>query len=283
VTETLVSLWASTRKRLEVAGVSSPASDARLLVEAGVGVTRLDIVTDPRRPVDEAHRAAVEALTQRRESREPVAHILGRRQFWTLDLAVSDAVLVPRPETELLVELALEQLPPNSPARVLDLGVGSGAILLAVLAERRNAAGVGVDRSEAALTIARENACAAGLDDRAEFRLGDWAAGLEGEFDLVLSNPPYIPSADIEDLEPEVARFEPRIALDGGPDGLHAYRAILADLPRILRPGGAFVLEAGAGQAAAVKTLAVEAGLLVQQVRRDLAGVERAVSGRRPA
>jgi release factor glutamine methyltransferase len=253
-----------------------------MLLEAGVGVSRLDIVTDPRRTVSDAQRAAVENLAARREAREPVAHILGRRQFWTLDLAISNAVLIPRPETELLVEAALELLPVDKPSRVLDLGVGSGAILLAILSERPGAIGVGVDASDAALEVAHANARAAGLAERIELRKGNWSDGLEAGFDLVLSNPPYIPSREIDDLEPEVARFEPRLALDGGPDGLDAYRAIAADLPRILNPEGVFALEIGMGQAAAVRSLITAAGLAVFETRTDLAGVERAVLGGRP-
>lgn len=279
---TLVSLWTDVRRRLEAAGVDAPVFEARLLVEAGAGVSRLDIITDPRRPISADQAAAVDALARRREAREPVGHILGRRQFWTLDLAVSDAVLIPRPETELLVEIALETLAPDASARVLDLGVGSGAVLLAVLSERAKAVGVGVDIDTRALAVASANAAALNLSARADLRQGAWGEGLEGGFDLVLSNPPYIPSAEIDTLAPEVARFEPRIALDGGRDGLDCYRAIVADLPRLLRPGGTFAVEVGRGQAGAVQTLAESAGLLALEPRRDLAGVPRVVVGRRP-
>jgi release factor glutamine methyltransferase len=282
VSATLVSLWTDVRRRLEAAGVDTPVFDARLLVEAGAGVSRLDIVTDPRRPVSADQAAAIDALARRREAREPVAHILGRRQFWTLDLVVNDAVLIPRPETELLVEIALETLAPDAPARVLDLGVGSGAVLLAVLSERANATGVGVDIDTRALAVARGNAAALNLSARADLRQGAWGEGLGGGFDLVLSNPPYIPSAEIHALSPEVARFEPRLALDGGRDGLDCYRAIVADLPGLLRPGGMFALEVGQGQADAVRTLALGAGLLCQEPRKDLSGIPRVVVGWRP-
>jgi release factor glutamine methyltransferase len=281
MSETLVSLWTDVRRRLEAAGVDTPVFDARLLVEAGAGVSRLDIVTDPRRPVSAEQRASVDALARRREAREPVSHILGRRQFWTLDLAVSSAVLTPRPETEILVEAALEVVAPDAPARVLDLGVGSGAILLAVLSERPNATGVGVDISPEALAIARANAEQLGITDRVELRRGDWGAGLEGGFEVVVSNPPYIPSDEITSLAPEVAHFEPRLALDGGVDGLDAYRRIILELPRLLAPGGRFGLEVGRGQAEAVSRLAKQAGLVVAQPRSDLAGVPRVVLGSR--
>lgn len=277
----LVSLWTEVRRRLEAAGVDSPVIDARLLLEAGAGVSRLDIITDPRRDLTETQIAAVEALTLRREQREPIGHIIGRKAFWTLDLDVGAAVLSPRPETELLVETALAVLPKDAPARVLDLGVGSGAIVLAILAERPNAKAVGVDFSEAALAVAQRNADKLGLASRLELRSGDWSAGLEETFDLVVSNPPYIPTGEIADLEPEVSKYEPRLALDGGADGLAAYRSIIAALPTLLVPGGVFALEVGRGQDFAVAALAAEAGLLPEQSKMDLNGIARVVWGRR--
>lgn len=280
---TLVSLWTDVRRRLEAAGVDTPVFDARLLLEAGAGVTRLDIVTDPRRPVTAEQVAAVDALARRREAREPVGHIIGRRHFWTLELAVSPAVLIPRPETELLVETALRALAPDAPARVLDLGVGSGAILLSVLTERAQATGIGVDISDGALAVAQANARALGLIDRASLQHGGWDAPLDGAFDIVVSNPPYIATGDIDTLAPEVARFEPRVALDGGADGLDAYRAITARLPHLLKRGGVYMFEVGRGQAEAVTALAQAAGLTVEEPRRDLAGIPRVVRGRRAA
>ena len=277
----LVTLWTAVRKRLEAAGVDTPVLDARLLLEAGAGVARLDIITDPRRLLSEAQVAAVETLAARREAREPISHILGRKPFWTLELVVTPDVLTPRPETELVVEAALEMLAQDARARVLDLGVGSGAILLAVLHERSNATGVGVDVSEAALAVARRNAEQLGLSGRLTLQRGDWGAGLEGRFDLVLANPPYVRSADIAGLQPEVARYEPRLALDGGADGLEAYRDILRELARLLAPGGAFAFEVGRGQAEAVEALARAQGLVTDSARTDLAGTVRVVRGRR--
>jgi release factor glutamine methyltransferase len=283
VSATLVGLWTDVRKRLEAAGVDSPVIDARLLLEMGAGVARMEIITDPRRALTPAQVDAVEALVARRLKREPVAHIVGHKAFWTLDLRVSRDVLIPRPETELLVEAALEMVPPEAHARVLDLGVGSGAILLAVLNDRPNATGVGVDASEAALAVARANAEALALADRIELRQGDWCAEIDQSFDLVLSNPPYIPTGDIESLAPEVSQHEPRMALDGGADGLDAYRTIIAQLPKILGPSGGFALEVGAGQADAVAALAAAAGLSLLPHKADLAGIDRVVLGNRPA
>jgi release factor glutamine methyltransferase len=280
--DTLVAAWTRTRHALIAAGVGSPVLDARMLLEEAAGVSRLEIVTDPYRPVGAEVRARLEALTARRVAREPLSHILGRKDFWTLSLAVSSAVLTPRPETETLVEAALAALPPDRAARVLDLGVGSGAILLAVLSERPLAQGVGVDKSVAALAVAQANAQRLGLADRAELREGDWDAGLEGPFDLILSNPPYIASDVIPGLMPEVSRHEPLLALDGGADGLDAYRRLGPALRRLLAPGGRFALEIGQGQEAQVIVLLRGGGLLPEAVRPDLAGIGRVVVGAAP-
>ena len=279
---TLVSLWGDVKRRLEEAGVDTPVLDARLLLEAGAGVARLDIVSDPRREMSAEQVDGVEALVARRIAREPVSHILGKKAFWTLELNVTPSVLTPRPETEFLVELALELLPKDKPARVLDLGVGSGAILLTLLAERPHAYGIGLDVSSDALVVAEGNAQMLDLEARSEFHHGDWSTKLEEPFDLVLSNPPYIPTAEIDTLAPEVARYEPRLALDGGPDGLDAYRAITPRLKQLVRPGGAFAFEVGRGQADAVADLIRAAGLHPEEPRRDLGAIPRVVWGRLP-
>ncbi len=277
---TLVSAWTLARTRLQAAGVDSPVLDARMLVEAAAGVARLDIIVDPYRALTEAAEQTLEVLLVRREAREPVAQILGVKPFRRHVFKVSPAVLTPRPETELVVGVALELVAPDAPARVLDLGVGSGAILLSILAERPLATGLGVDVSAEALAVAQANREALGLQERAELAEGDWGAGLAGPFDLIVSNPPYVRSGALSLLAPEVVRYEPRVALDGGPDGYDCYRALLPDVARLLAPGGAFVLETGEGQAEGVWAHAVAAGLHPQGVRDDYAGIGRIVFGR---
>jgi release factor glutamine methyltransferase len=260
---------------LRAAAIEAPRQEARLLLAHAMGCREEDLLRDPRAAVPPSAGVAFTALLRRRAAREPMAHLTGRAGFWTLDLAVSPATLVPRPDSEAVVEAALDGFADGG--RVLDLGTGTGALLLAVLAERPGATGVGVDRAPAAAALAARNAAANGLAGRAAFLAGDWAEALAGRFDLVLSNPPYIARPDIAGLMPEVALHEPVLALDGGADGLEAYRRILAALPRLLAPGGRAVLELGAGQRRAVEGLAAGAGLAVEGARRDLGGIERAL------
>ena len=203
-----------------------------------------------------------------------MAQILGEREFWGRAFRVTPDVLDPRPETETLVEAALGGPPAG---RLLDLGTGSGCLLVTLLAEWPEATGVGVDVSPAALAVARENAERHGVEERATFHRGDWCAGLEGRFDLIVSNPPYIADDELAQLAPEVREHEPRLALAGGPDGLDAYRRLAPELPRLLSPGGRVLLEVGAGQAAAVVTILDEAGLAVGGIRCDLGGHGRVV------
>jgi release factor glutamine methyltransferase len=280
--KTLVSAWTAARRRLEAAGVDSPVIDARLLVQAAAEATRTDIVTDPHRPLTEDQTRQLEAYLERRERRQPVSQILGVQGFWKILLKVTPDVLTPRPETESILDLVLAWFGPAERFRVLDLGVGSGAILLAILAERPGAVGLGVDASEEALAVARDNAAHLGLAGRTALLRGDWTAGLEpASFDLVVSNPPYIPSGDIAGLAPEVREHEPRLALDGGPDGLDAYRRLAVEIPRILRPGGRFAVEIGHDQGPAVSALFRQAGLADVGVTRDLGDRDRVVAGRR--
>ena len=279
---TLVKAWTAARDRLKAAGIDTPVMDARLLVEAAAGATRADLLNDPHRLLTNQQAQTLDAYLARREGREPIAYILGRQGFWSIMLSVGPAVLTPRPDTELVVTAALERIAPDAPARILDLGVGSGAILLAVLAERRAAIGLGVDISEEALAVARENAANLGLAARAALLRSDWTAGLEDQgFDLVLSNPPYVRSGDIETLQPEVHRFEPHMALDGGPDGLDAYRRLAPEILRVLKPGGGFVVEIGHDQGADVIGLFEAAGAEDLELRKDLGGHDRIVAGRK--
>ncbi len=274
--------WVGAHQRLKAAGVDSPSIDARLLVEAAMGVTRLEIITDPYREVSPDAAAVLEGYVERRARREPVARILGRKGFWKLLLNVSPHVLTPRPDTETVVELALNAFPEAAAFTMADLGVGSGAIMLAILAERPAARGLGTDISEDALAVARDNAANLGIAGRATFLRTDWATALPDEsFDLVVSNPPYIRSAEIETLAPEVKDHEPRLALDGGPDGLDAYRVLAPEMLRLLKPDGIFSVEIGWDQSAEVEALFREAGGFNVVTVKDLANRERVVTGRK--
>jgi release factor glutamine methyltransferase len=276
----LLKAWQGAKQRLEQAGLSGPVIDARLLVEAATGCTRTDIVTDPYRALTPEQEQTLADYLSRRERREPVSHILGRKGFWKIMLNVNDKVLTPRPDTETVLDVVLKDFPERAAWNVLDLGVGSGAILLAILAERPAAKGLGSDVSEEAIAVARDNAAALGLSGRAAFLRGDWTAGLgDDSFDLVVSNPPYIATNVIETLEPEVRHYEPRLALDGGPDGLDAYRTLAPEVLRVLKPGGRFAVEIGYDQKAAVEALFREAGAMEVRTVRDLADRDRVVTG----
>lgn len=284
MTTTLVSAWTGAKRRLEAAGVDSPVIDARLLVEAAAGATRAEIISDPHRALAEDQAATLEAYVARRERREPVSHILGSKGFWKIMLRVTPDVLTPRPDTETILDVVLPAFEEAQRFSVLDLGVGSGALLLAILAERPGARGLGVDVSEEALAVARENAANLGLASRAALLRSDWTAGLdEASFDLVVSNPPYIASADIADLAPEVRDHEPRLALDGGADGLDAYRVLAPQVLRVLKFGGLFAVEIGADQSAAVEGLFTQAGAVEVKTVKDLAARDRVVTGRKKA
>lgn len=266
-------------QQLCAAGIDNPPLDARLLVAATLGLKPDALRTAPDRALAPEEEGRIEALIARRiEAREPVSRILGRREFWSLEFRITPDVLDPRPDSETLVETALALFPNRSaPLRVLDLGTGSGCLLLAVLLERPSATGLGVDASEAALAVAAANARHLGFAARAAFRRGDWGRGLEERFDLVLCNPPYIAEAERAALAPEVARHDPPTALFAGPDGLDAYRAILPDFARLLAPGGRALFEIGSSQSAAVSEIARAVGLGVIAVKQDLAGHDRCV------
>ncbi len=239
-----------------------------------LGTSREDLLL---RHLDTPAPATFEALLARRLAHEPIAYITGTRAFWTIDLAVGPGALIPRADSETLIEAALDHFGASGPATILDLGTGPGTLLLAALAQWPGAKGVGIDRSESALAMARTNADRLGLAGRVNFTLGDWAKGIEQRFDLVLANPPYIGTA--EALPADVAAYEPHEALFAGPDGLDDYRLIVPQLPRLLAPGGIAVLEIGHAQTEAVSGLVAQAGLEAS-ARRDLAGRPRAIIAR---
>jgi len=259
---------------LAQAGIESPRYEARLLLAHLLGLSARTL-PPPDAAVDAASLAHAVA---RRAAREPLAYITGTRGFWSFEVAVSPATLIPRPDSETLIEAALGVFPDRaSVTRVLDLGTGTGCLLLAALIEFPAAFGVGVDRVPAAAALAAANAARLGLACRAVFIAGDWSDAIAGRFDLVLCNPPYIESAVIPTLMAEVARHEPPTALDGGPDGLAAYRRLITGLPALLSPGGCAILELGHGQAEAVAALAGAAGFAATQTRADLGNMERAL------
>lgn len=263
--------------RLEAAGVAGAARDARWLLAHALGCDAGLLAARLADPLDPARAAAFEAAVAARERRQPVAQITGQRAFWGRTFRVTRDTLDPRPDTETLVELALS----GPVARVLDLGTGTGAILLSVLAERPDATGVGTDISISALDVARHNSSCLGLEGRATFLQSDWWSAISGTFDLILSNPPYIAAAEMAALAPEVRDWEPPLALTDGADGLTAYRAILAGVGAHLAPGGRLIVETGAGQGPAVRELFGAAGLDQVTCHADLEGRQRVVSGRR--
>lgn len=259
------------------AGIDNAPLDARLLTAAALGVAPDNLRLHPDAQLNGAALSTLDHMAQQRATaRMPVSRILGRREFWSLDFSLSPATLDPRPDSETLVETALGLLGDrNQPWRLLDLGAGTGCLLLALLSELPGATGVGVDIDAGAIETASENAAALDLQDRAAFRVADWTAGLDGQYDLIVSNPPYIPGAEIDALAPEVAQHDPRGALDGGADGLDAYRAIAPLLAPRLTTNGIAVLEIGADQAAAVASLMNRADILVDPPVADLAGRDR--------
>ena len=278
---TLLQAWQSAKARLAAAGLDGPVIDARLLVEAAAEATRADIVTDPYRALTPEQEERLADYLARRERRQPVSHILGRKGFWKIMLSVTPDVLTPRPDTEVIVDYVLKKFPDEAAAfHILDLGVGSGAIVLSILAERPKAKGLATDISDEALAVARENAANLGLANQIAFARGDWTEGLaDASFDVVVSNPPYIASEVIATLEPEVKDHEPRVALDGGTDGLDAYRHLAPEILRVLKPGGRFAVEIGYDQKDAVEALFNDAGADDVWTIKDLSTNDRVVVG----
>ena len=272
-------------RRFRDGGIDMPELDARILVGHALGLGLTDLICAGERQLDAGEIARIEILAARRLRREPVARITGTKEFWGLPFNITADVLVPRPDTEIIVERALAVVPRTggqSPTlRIADLGVGSGAILVALLTELPHATAIGTDRDVAALALARENAQRLGVASRAAFAACDFGAAVAPGCDLVVTNPPYVRTGDIATLAPEVRAFDPHAALDGGPDGLAAYRVIAAQAARILTPGGCLVAEVGHGQGPDVAALFDAAGFVEIGIWPDLGGVERAVVTRR--
>jgi len=261
--------------RLSAVGIGSARLDARLLAAHALGVSTAVVIGYPERYLEPGQARQFDDLVSRRAGREPIAKIIGTREFWSLPFKVTEDTLDPRPESETVIQAALDHFAGAPAQRILDLGTGSGCLLLALLHEWSEADGLGVDVSAAALAVAQANALALGLEGRARFRQGDWGNGLDGSFDCILCNPPYIGDSEMATLEPEVARHEPAIALRGGADGLGCFRDLAPHLLRLLAPDGGVFIEIGAGQDAAVTQIFTAHGLRVRGAAKDLSGRER--------
>ncbi len=271
----------------ERTGIENPQADARILVAHALNMDRAALLSQGEREIDAGEAEAINARATRRLAREPVARILGTREFWSLPLRIEPSVLVPRPDTETVIELALDWVVSRGlrmeKLRILDIGTGTGALLLALLSELDEAIGTGTDISAECIEVARDNAARLGFAARTTFVVSDFGKKLEGPFDLIVSNPPYVRTADIASLAPEVRDHDPALSLDGGADGLSAYRAIADDARRLLARGGRLTVELGQGQEAAVSALLAAAGLTISgPARKDLSGISRALSASAP-
>jgi len=260
-------------------GIEEAEADARVLIGHALHLDRARLFAQSDRVLEAREVTVISALAARRLRREPVSRIVGQKEFWSLPISVTPDVLVPRPETETVVEAALDFIMRSGlrleKLRILDIGTGSGALLMALLNELPNAVGTGTDVSSAALDVARTNAARCRVDFRCTFVVCDIATGVEGPFDLIVSNPPYIAHDEIVTLAPEVREYDPPLALDGGQDGLDAYRSIAGDAKRILAPGGRLFVELGVGQDEQVRVLFTKVGLSPGIPRSDLAGIPR--------
>jgi release factor glutamine methyltransferase len=274
---------ASVIETLQLSGIENPVREARISLCAASGISQVALIAAPQEPIGSAA-SRVREFAARRAAGEPLSRIVGKREFWGLSLTISSRVLDPRPETESIIEAAIGILSDrrDEPLRILDLGVGSGALLCALLVEFSNARGVGVDISTGAADLALGNLDACGLSERAEIRVGDWTRGLDGPFDLIVSNPPYIPTADLPALPREVRDFDPWLALDGGFDGLVAYRRIIPESRPLLAPGGWLLVEFGARQAAKVSVVLEQCDFNGAETYKDLGGFDRVVAARLP-
>ena len=266
----------STAAALRAAGIDAPRREARLLMQHALGLRPEALLASDDRPLDGAESERLSALVRRRAAREPLAYLTGAREFWSLEFAVDRSALVPRPETETVVEAVLARaahLPPRP--RLLDLGTGSGCLVVSLLSELQGATGVGIDISTDAVSLARANAVRHGLGGRASFIVADWGAPLAARFDVVVSNPPYVAAPALASLAPEIVGHEPQTALAGGSDGYACYRRLAPQIARLLAPAGLAAIELGAGMADEVASLFAAEGLAEIDRRRDLAGIDR--------
>lgn len=283
VPSTLGDALAAARSRLAAAGIPDAATDARVLAQSAFGGDRAFLLTGRTAAPPPHGWTVLQAMVDRRVNGEPVSRILGCREFWSLPLRITPDTLDPRPDTETVVQVALERIGGRDrPLTLLDLGTGSGCILLALLSELPRASGIGIDRSAGAVRVARGNAEALGLSDRCRFAVGDWASAIRpSSIDMAVCNPPYVRAGSIDHLQPEVAQHDPRNALDGGADGLAAYRELAPALAKVLRPGGLAVLEIGIGQADSVARLLKGVGFNNLCKNLDFSGTLRCVSGQK--
>ena len=273
---------AAATARLRAAGIDAPRRDARVLLGHALGLGREAVMGYPERTLNSAEAATFATMLDRRCKCEPVSHIIGSREFWSLSFRVTADVLDPRPDSETLIAAVLDHVADRSaPLRLLDLGTGSGCLLLALLQELPAASGLGVDISPGALAVAQENSACLGFASRAAFQTADWTAGVDGLFDIAVANPPYVAEPELAALAPEVMLYEPRLALVGGMDGLAAYRALAPQLRSVLRPNGIVAVEVGAGQDLSVIAIFSAAGWLQVGARKDLGGINRSLVFRR--
>lgn len=282
--QTIGAVLREAAQALHMAGFDEAPRRARRLVAAALRLSPAEVFGYPERILGIPERERIANMLCRMIAHEPLSRIEGRREFWGLEFGLSADVLDPRPETEIVVEAVLAHFADRDRRlRLLDLGTGSGCLLLALLSEFRCSSGVGVDLRPGAIATARANAAHLGLAGRASFVVGDWGAAIGGQFEAIVANPPYIATAAIPQLPPEVREYDPRVALDGGSDGLVAHRAIAADLPRLLALDGLFAAEIGAGQSRGVAAILQDRGLAIDAVMSDLAGFPRCIVATKPA
>ena len=274
--QTFTNAMETAKELLLFAGIDEPTREARLLLSYVTGLPASQIFIHPDRELNSVEYKNLEGLVSRRLNHEPISHLLGRREFWSLNFLVGPQVLDPRPASETLVETAFKYFnDQNASFSVLDLGTGSGCLVLSVLSERPHAGGLGIDVSSAALGIARQNAILHSLSERVSFKYGDWAKNLDGEFDLILCNPPYIAAHEMNNLASGIINFEPSIALFGGVDGLNAYRKLSDDIAKLLSPKGIAIIECGQGQSESVNKILKKAGLTQIDTNKDISGITR--------